>query len=135
MPIKIDGKVNVAAPRDKVWELIFDLDTMRSVIGRVPGITLERLEQVDESNYNVSAIVGVAAIKGRYDGKITVLEKTPPAYVRIKGEGKGSGNWTSGEVALNLSQMADHTEMTYAGQGNLNGPLAKSGPAACGYRR
>lgn len=127
MPINIGGKVNVHAPRDQVWSSIFDIETLKSVIGRVPGITLERLEQPDEMTYELTAIVGVAAIKGRYDGKISVLEKVPPSHVRIKGEGKGGGNYTSGEVTLDLSEEEGGTEMAYKGIGNLNGPLASLG--------
>jgi carbon monoxide dehydrogenase subunit G len=127
MPIQIGGKVNINAPREQVWEMIFDVETMKNVIGRIPGITLERLEQVDELTYELTAVVGVAAVKGKYDGKISVLEKTVPSYVKIKGEGKGGGNWTSGEVALNLVALESMTEMAYNGQGNLNGPLASLG--------
>ncbi len=65
MPINIGGKVDVNAPRDQVWESIFDVETMKNVIGRVPGITLERLEQTDELTYELTATVGVAAIKGK----------------------------------------------------------------------
>lgn len=127
MPIQIGGKVNINAPRDQVWEMIFEVETMKNVIGRVPGITLERLEQTDELTYELTAVVGVAAVKGKYDGKISVLEKTPPSYVKIRGEGKGGGNWTSGEVLLNLAVLDNATEMAYSGQGNLNGPLASLG--------
>lgn len=127
MPINIGGKVDVHATREQVWSSIFDVETMKSVIGRVPGITLERLDQVDELNYELTAIVGVAAIKGKYDGKITVLDKTPPSHVRIKGEGKGGGNFTSGEVVLDLLDGDGVTEMAYNGVGNLNGPLASLG--------
>ncbi|MCC7161954.1 MAG: hypothetical protein IT331_05650 [Anaerolineae bacterium] len=127
MPINIDGKVNVHAPREQVWSSIFDVETMKGVIGRVPGITLERLEQVDDLSYELTAVVGVAAIKGKYDGKITVLEKIPPSHVRIKGEGKGGGNFTSGEVILDLLDGKGVTEMAYNGVGNLNGPLASLG--------
>jgi hypothetical protein len=127
MPIQIGGKVNINAPRDQVWDMIFDVETMKNVIGRVPGITLERMEQTDDVTYELTAIVGVAAIKGKYDGKISVLEKTPPSYVKIKGEGKGGGNWTSGEVVLRLNEADQATEMAYSGQGNLNGPLASLG--------
>ncbi len=127
MPIQIGGKVNINATRDQVWEMIFDVEMMKSVIGRVPGITLERLEQTDDVTYELTAVVGVAAIKGKYDGKISVLEKAPPSYVKIKGEGKGGGNWTSGEVILRLSEAEHATEMAYSGQGNLNGPLASLG--------
>ncbi|MBI4672925.1 MAG: hypothetical protein HY741_14820 [Chloroflexi bacterium] len=127
MPIQIGGKVNINAPRDQVWAMIFDVETMKGVIGRIPGITLERLEQVDDVTYELTAVVGVAAIKGKYDGRILVLERTPPSYVKIKGEGKGGGNWTSGEVALNLNGTESVTEMAYSGLGNLNGPLASLG--------
>jgi carbon monoxide dehydrogenase subunit G len=127
MPIQIGGKVNVNAPRDRVWQEIFNVETMKGVIGRVPGITLERLDQVDDDTYELTAIVGVAAIKGKYDGKITVLERNPPTFVKMKGEGKGGGNFTSGEVSLNLTEMEGHTEMAYSGLGNLNGPLASLG--------
>lgn len=127
MPIQIGGKVNINAPRDKVYDMIFDVEIMKNVIGRVPGITLERMEQIDDVTYELTAVVGVAAIKGKYDGKISVLERTPPSYVKIKGEGKGGGNWTSGEVVLRLNEAERATEMLYSGQGNLNGPLASLG--------
>lgn len=127
MPINIGGKVLVHAPRQQVWDSIFDIETMKGVIGRVPGITLERLEQPDPLTYELTAIVGVAAIKGRYDGKINVLDKTPPSHVHIKGEGKGGGNFTSGEVYLDLTEQEEGTEMAYKGIGNLNGPLASLG--------
>jgi carbon monoxide dehydrogenase subunit G len=127
MPINIGGKVDVNAPRDQVWENIFDVETMKGVIGRVPGITLERLEQIDDLTYEMTATVGVAAIKGKYDGKISVLEKVPPSHVKIKGEGKGGGNFTNGEVTLDLTDIDGKTEMAYKGLGNLNGPLASLG--------
>jgi carbon monoxide dehydrogenase subunit G len=127
MPINIGGKVDVHAPREQVFESIFDVETMKGVIGRVPGITLERLVQTDDVTYEVTATVGVAAIKGKYDGKISIVEKVPPSHARIKGEGKGGGNFTSGEVALDLSEREGVTEMAYKGQGNLNGPLASLG--------
>jgi len=107
--------------------MIFDVETMKGIIGRIPGITLERLEQTDEVTYEASAIIGVAAVKGKYDGKLTVVERTPLQYVRIKGEGRGGGNWTSGEVALTLGEIDGGTEMVYEGTGNLSGPLASLG--------
>ncbi len=127
MPIQVGGKVKINASRDQVWEMLFDVETMKNVIGRIPGITLERLEQTDAVTYELTAVVGVAAIKGKYDGKISVLEKTPPVYVKFKGEGKGGGNWTSGDVVLELNALEHATELVYNGQGNLNGPLASLG--------
>lgn len=127
MPIKIAGNVNVDAPRQEVWDSLFDLDVMRNVTAKVPGVSVERLDQIDDMHYEGTAVIGVAAIKGKYDGTITVLEKREPEFIRIKGEGKGGGNWTSGEVNLNLAEEDGKTMMSYAGQGNLSGPLASLG--------
>lgn len=127
MPIKIAGNVNVDAPRQEVWDSLFDLDVMRNVTAKVPGVSVERLDQIDDMHYEGTAVIGVAAIKGKYDGTITVLEKREPEFIRIKGEGKGGGNWTSGEVNLNLAELDGKTTMSYAGQGNLSGPLASLG--------
>jgi uncharacterized protein len=127
MPIQIGGKVNVNAPRDLVWEKIFDVEILKNVIGHVPGIVLQQMEQVDDVTYVMSAVVGVAAVRGKYDAKITVLERTAPSYVKFRGEGKGGGNVTTGEVALNLNAVEQITEMEYSGDGNLTGPLANFG--------
>ena len=133
MPIKIAGNVNVEAPRQEVWDSLFDLDVMRSVTAKVPGVNVERLDQIDDTHYEGTAVIGVAAIKGKYDGTITVLERREPEFIRIKGEGKGGGNWTSGEVNLNLAEEDGKTMMSYAGQGNLSGPLASLGATPGGY--
>ncbi len=127
MAIEIGGKVNINASRDQVWDMLFDVETMKSVIGRVAGITLERFEQTDDVTYEMTAVVGVAAVRGKYDGKIIVLEKIAPSYVKFRGEGNGGGNVTNGQVELNLNAIEHATEMQYSGEGNLTGPLANFG--------
>lgn len=127
VPVQLAGKVHIAAPRDEVWELLFDIETMKGIVGRIPGITVECLEQRDELTYETSATVTVAIIRGKYDGTITVLDKIPPEFVRVRGEGQGGGNSTQGQVSLRLTPIESGTEMIYDGQGILYGPLAKLG--------
>jgi uncharacterized protein len=127
MPIRIDGKVTVDAPMEQVWGLILDPDILKRTADRVPGVELERLVQIDEMHYEGTVTIGVAMVKGKYDAKITVIEKTAPTFMRVKGEGKGGGNWTSGDMALTLSEQDGKTLMSYTGQGNVSGPLASVG--------
>lgn len=127
MPIKIEGKVLVDAPREHVWNSLFNLEVLKRVFSHVPGIGVERLDQIDEMHYEGTATIGVAMVKGKYSGTITILEKRVLEYIRFKGNGKGGGNWTSGDMALTLTEQEGKTLLTYGGQGNLGGPLASVG--------
>ena len=127
MPIKIEGKVSIDAPREEVWNSLLDLDILKKTASHVPGVDVERLDQIDEMHYEGTATIGVAMVKGKYSGTITILEKRPVEFMRLKGEGKGGGNWTSGEISMTLAEEADKTLMSFVGQGNLSGPLASVG--------
>lgn len=127
MAIKIQGTSDIDAPRAQVWQMLFDVEVMKKIANKVPGITVERLVQVSDDKYEGTAVIGVAMIKGKYDGTISAVEKREPEFVKLRAEGKGGGNWTSGEVALTLIDQGGKTLMEYAGTGNVSGPLATLG--------
>ncbi len=127
MPIRIQGSIFVDAPRDQVYHLLLDPQVMKQVIGKVPGITVESIEQVSENEYAGTLSIGISAIKGTYNGKITVLDRRPCEYLKLRGDGKGEGNFTSGEAELNLAEQENRTLLSYSGQGNINGRLASLG--------
>ncbi len=127
MAMKIQGQVTVDASRQDVWELFFDTEQLKGVLNKIPGIQVERLVQVADDKYEATATMGVAMIKGKYDGTIVVTEKRALEYVKFRGEGKGSGNWTSGDMALTLTEQEGKTLITYEGNGNVGGALASVG--------
>ena len=125
--MKLQGNVTVDAQREEVWNRVFDPEVLRRVLNRIPGIKVERLVQIAEDKYEATATIGVAMVKGKYDGVIDVLEKRAPEYVKFHGEGKGGGNFTGGDMALTLTDQEGKTLVTYEGYGNVNGPLASVG--------
>lgn len=127
MPMNLKGSFVVDAPRDEVWQLLFDVDVLKLMLNKIPGITVERLDQVTEDKYEATATIGVAMVKGKYDGVITVIDKRAPEYVKFHGEGKGGGNWTSGDMAVTLTVQSNQTLLAYDGVGNISGPLASLG--------
>ncbi len=127
MPLKMQGSVSVDAPREQVWKELFDTDFLMVVLNKVPGIHVERLIQVAPDKYEGTMTMGVAMIKGKYDGTITILEKRAPEYVKFHGEGKGGGDWTSGDMALTLTEQSEKTLLAYEGSGNVSGKLASVG--------
>ncbi|MDE3092113.1 MAG: hypothetical protein KGJ80_22290, partial [Chloroflexota bacterium] len=68
MALKIQGDVVVDARRDLVWNLLFDVQVLKQMANKIPGITVERLVQISENKYEGTATIGVAMIKGKYDG-------------------------------------------------------------------
>lgn len=127
MPLKIEGRVLVEAPIDVVWSSLFDVEIMKAMANKIPGISVERIEQVSDTEYDATATIGVAMVKGKYDGKITVLERRAPEYVKMRGDGKGGGNWGKGEAEITLAAQEARTLMTYLGTGNISGQLASVG--------
>jgi hypothetical protein len=127
MALRIQGSVIVDAPREQVWVLLFDVEVMKQMANKIPGINVERLTQVSEDKYEGAATIGVAMVKGRYDAAITVIEKRAPEFVRFRGDGKSGANWSSGEMVLTLAEQDGKTVMTYDGTGNVGGTLATVG--------
>ncbi len=127
MALKIQDSVVVDSPRADVWNLLFDVEVMKQIMNKIPGIHVERLVQVSEDRYEGTATIGVAMVKGKYDGTITVVEKRALEFARIRGEGKGGGNFTSGEITMTLSDQEGKTLLKYEGNGNVAGALASVG--------
>ena len=127
MAIKMQGSALVDASRAQVWKYLFEVDVLKDIANKIPGIHVERLVQVSDDKYEGTATIGVAMVKGKYDGTISVVEKRELEYVKFHGEGKGGGNWTSGDAALTLGDQDGKTLMQYEGVGNVSGPLASLG--------
>src|SRR5574341_1311010 len=127
MALKIQDSVAVNAPRANVWNLLFDVAVMTQIINKIPGVHVERLVQGSEDRYEGTATIGVAMVKGKYDATLTIIEKRAPEFARIRGEGKGSGNFLNGEITMTLLDQGGKTLLKYEGSGNVAGALASVG--------
>jgi carbon monoxide dehydrogenase subunit G len=127
MALRIQGQVQVDAPRERVWAYLFDEDRLKEMAAKVPGVTVERLVKMSEDKYEGTATLGVAMIKGKYDGTITVVEKRAPEFVKWHADGKNGSNWAGGDLSLTLQEQDGKTLMQYEGMGNVGGTLASVG--------
>jgi carbon monoxide dehydrogenase subunit G len=68
----LDGTHHFDAPRDRVWAAFND----PAVLARAtPGC--ERLEPVGPDEFDATLSVGIASVKGTYQGKLAILDKKP----------------------------------------------------------
>ncbi len=103
-------EVVIAAPREKVWEFIWNVEEFA---GCVPGVT--SVEKVDETHYNVRVEQKVSFLKARFDMRIEVAEQRAPEYIRTVGEGKDS------KIAASLKQTSELTlEAVSEGETRVN---------------
>src|SRR5260370_12684736 len=82
--MKIEGSADIPAARDKVWAAFLDPTILAQAL---PGC--EKLEAIGPNEYKATMKVGVAAIKGTFEGKVKLSDLEPPHRYRMAVEGSG----------------------------------------------
>ena len=82
--MKLEGSYDVLAPRAKVWDAFLDPKQLKKAI---PGC--EKLEALGNDEYKATLKIGVAAVKGTFEGKVRLADRKPPESYRLLAEGSG----------------------------------------------
>ena len=84
MAMTMNGEVQLAAPREAVWEKLNDPAVLKACI---PGC--EELEKTDDGGFRATAKMKVGPVSARFKGKVTLSDLDPPNGYKISGEGEG----------------------------------------------
>lgn len=125
--MKIEGSHDVPAPRQAVWEAFLDPERLRQAI---PGC--EKLEALGNDEYRAVMKVGVAAVKGTFEGKVRLFDKKPPEAYRMAVEGSGAPGFVRGETQITLSEIEGGTRVGYAADVQVGGLIAGVGQRMLG---
>src|SRR5438105_5059189 len=120
--MKIKGSYTFPASADEVWDLLLDPNVLMQVI---PG--LESVDVQPDGNILATAMVGVGPVKGRFSGKLQLLEQQKPTHVRIVGEGKGGPGFLKGVCILDALEQNSATVVNYQADVQIGGTLASVG--------
>lgn len=96
--------MDVAAPIDRVWELLLDPKVMA---GCVPGT--QDVEVISETEYLAVVKVKISFISAKFKIKTNIVETRPPTYLRCEG---------TGEDKLVSSAMKQVTELHLTDRGD-----------------
>ncbi len=119
----LEGEHRLPAPPEQVYAYMQDPDVLKECL---PGC--ERLERIGEDEYAATMTIGVAMIKGKYDGRVKISDKNEPESFRMLVEGKGPQGQVTGEGMLNFEPDGEGgTIIRYAGDANVRGMLARIG--------
>jgi hypothetical protein len=118
----LSGEYTFNAPPERIYQMMQDPETLKSCL---PGC--ERLDAVGEDEYTATMTIGVAMIKGKYDGRVKISDKTEPTSFRMLIEGKGPQGQVSGEGLIEIEPHDGGTLVKWSGDPQVRGMLARIG--------
>jgi carbon monoxide dehydrogenase subunit G len=123
----LDGSHLFRAPRDRVWAVLTD----PAVLARAtPGC--ERLDPIGPDEFEATLSVGIAAVKGTYQGRVAITDKVPPEGYTLRIEGSGRPGFVKGEGRLSLTEQDGQTLATIKGEAQVGGLIAAVGQRLLG---
>jgi carbon monoxide dehydrogenase subunit G len=125
--MKLEGSHDIPVPRERVWTAFLDPETLRQAI---PGC--EKLEALGNDEYKATMKIGVAAVKGTFEGKVRLFDKTPPDSYRMAVEGSGGPGFIRGETQISLSEIPEGTRVAYTADVQVGGLIAGVGQRMLG---
>ena len=118
----IEGKIDVGAPRQRLWEFLLDLEQFSSCL---PGI--ESVRQVDDTTFTGVLTTKLGPMSGAFNFRAAIVEQAAPRAMKVRTEGKDSvtGSSVNTDVDLSLEQTTeDRSKMIYRANVLVSGPLA-----------
>ncbi len=120
--MNVEGSFKITASRRAVWNALQDPQVLAKCL---PGC--EELTPSGTDAYVARLRVGIAAVKGNYQGTVAIHDKVPPERFRMTVEGKGNPGFLKGEGTIELSEQAGETTIAYRGTIQVGGLIAGVG--------
>ena len=121
--MKVTGKYTLKASPQQVWDTVTNPEKIK---GCLPGC--DRMEQTSENEYTATLSVGVGAVKGTYEAKITMVDLVPHSSYKMLVEGNGSAGFVRGEGDVKLdAQENGGTVILVEGDAQVGGTVALVG--------
>jgi carbon monoxide dehydrogenase subunit G len=125
--MKLEGAHDIKAPRQKVWDAFLDPGMLRQGI---PGC--EKLEAIGNDEFKATMKIGVAAVKGTFEGKVRLLDRKPPDSYKLAVDGSGGPGFVRGETLITLTDIEGGTRVSYSADVQVGGLIAGVGQRMLG---
>jgi len=121
--MKLTGTYTLPAPVERAYEALRDPALLTQCI---PGC--ESLDLIGPDEYAMKMKMALAAVSGRFEGKVKLTDPNPPASFTMLVEGQGKIGFVKGSGAISLKPSGEAaTEVTYEGDVNVGGTIAAVG--------
>jgi carbon monoxide dehydrogenase subunit G len=123
--MKIDERIVIQAPIEKVWAFVRDPQTCAPC---VPGC--EAVETLSEKSYRVTVAVALGPIKAKFNAIVSITEEVPLSRLvcETKGEEGSKASLLTATTVIAFSPVdADVTEIACSSEASIVGRLGKFG--------
>jgi carbon monoxide dehydrogenase subunit G len=121
--MKISGTAALKATPQQVWDAFHDPEVLARCL---PGC--ESLTEVGPDEYAMTVTAGVAAIKGTYEGKVSLLNPQHPEQFTMKAQGVGGPGTVDADVVVHLApSTAGGTDLSYDADAAVGGMIGGVG--------
>lgn len=125
--MELAGQIVIPMPKARVWEALNDVVILEKA---TPGC--RELRPVEDNRYQAVVELGIAAVRGRYEGTLEIVDRQPPDRYRLRLSGSGGPGFVEAELDVALEEGAAGTTVRYSGQAQVGGPIAAVGQRVLG---
>jgi carbon monoxide dehydrogenase subunit G len=120
--VKIGGTYHLAMPQEQAYAALQD----PAILARcMPGC--EGLEKVGPGEFAMKMKMVLAAVSGKFDGKVRIADQDPPNRFRLIVEGAGKIGFMKGDGLLTLTPAEGGTNVAFDGDVQVGGTIAAVG--------
>lgn len=116
------GETEVAAPPDRIWAMLLDVDTLAAII---PGA--HAVKKISDREFQADVTIGVGPVKGRYRAAVKLSDLDPPHAVTLEGSATGALGFGRGGGRVKLSPAEGGTRISYEYDAEIGGKVTAVG--------
>lgn len=122
--MELIGEQRLAAPRQRVWDALNDIDVLQRCI---PGC--ETIERAEDGGLTAKVVAKVGPVKATFSGKVRFDNVVEGVSYTISGEGQGGvAGFAKGAADVILAEDGpEATVLGYTVRANVGGKLAQLG--------
>lgn len=120
--MQIKGHKLIDASPAQCYRALTDPGTL---VKTMPG--LKSMSEREDGRYQAELEMGVAAIRGRYAGVMTIEDTVPNQSYRLVMEGQGPGGFVNVNMQVRFDEHPSGCDVTYDGEARVGGTVAGVG--------
>lgn len=119
-----DGSFEVPVPKQKVYDFVTDPSKVTSIFPDVQDVKM-----IDADTFSLKAKVGISFMKGMMDVKMTIVDRKPPGFAKMKAKGNGISSSVELENTFTMEDATGGagTLVKWAADAKIGGLMASVG--------